>query len=449
MFINLLDIEKLSSEELNNLYEKNFSNSLYEFFKLGDMVVHYEKALGMNVWDTEGNKYLDFMGGFGALNLGHNHPRIIEAVKNHSSKPNLLQQSINVYNGVLANNISFLTNDKLPVSFFTNSGAETVEEALKIAYMYYGKGKIVYCTNGYHGKTLGAISALGTNSKNKFLHFEHQFIEIPFGDINALIKVAKKHNIAAFLVEPIQGEGGINLPPQGYFEAVREICNESEIVLILDEIQSGLGRCGTMFCYEQLNIVPDILCLSKSLSGGIMPVGSVSVKQEIWDTTYGKLKNAMLPSTTFGGNTLACIAAIETLTVIKEDKLPERAKELGEYALMRLNKLKEKHEIITEVRGKGLFIGIEFGGLKKLHLPMLEEFMMINIISKMLKDHKILCGFAANNPCVIKFEPPLIVTKEEIDCFAEALDKVLDENKNEFVLAVDTLVSTGKNIIKN
>jgi len=447
MFINLKDVAKLSSEELNNLYEKNFSNSLYKFFKLGDMVVHYEKALGMNVWDTEGNKYLDFMGGFGALNLGHNHTRIIEVVKNHFSNPNLLQQSINVYNGVLANNISFLTRGKLPVSFFTNSGAETVEEAIKIAYMYYGKGKIVYCTNGYHGKTLGAISALGTNSKNKFLHFEHQFIEIPFGDTNALIKVAKKHNIAAFIAEPIQGEGGINLPPEGYFQAVREICNESEIVLILDEIQSGLGRCGTMFCYEQLNIVPDILCLSKSLSGGIMPVGSVSVKQEIWDKTYGKLKNAMLPSTTFGGNTLACIAAIETLTIIKEDSLPERANELGEYTLMKLNKLKEKHEIITEVRGKGLFIGIEFGGLKKLHLPMLEEFMMVNIISKMLRKHKILCGFAANNPCVIKFEPPLIVTKEEIDCFAEALDKVLDESKNEFSLAVDAFKTAAKTLI--
>lgn len=447
MFIKLKDIKNLTSKELNNLYEKNFSNSLHEFFKLGDMVVQYDKASGINVWDTEGNKYLDFMGGFGALNLGHNHPRIIEAVKNHFPDPNLLQQSINVYNGVLANNISYLTGDKLPVSFFTNSGTETVEEAIKIAYMYKGKGKILYCTNGYHGKTLGAISALGIKSKNKFLHFEDSFIEIPFGDINALIKAAKKHSIAAFLVEPIQGEGGINLPPQGYFEAVREICNESEIVFILDEIQSGLGRCGTMFCYEQLHIVPDVLCLSKSLSGGIIPVGSVSVKQEIWDKTYGKMKNAMLPSTTFGGNTLACVAAIETLTVIKEDSLAERAKDLGTYALMKLNKLKDKHEIITEVRGKGLFIGIEFGGLKKLHLPMLEEFMMVNIISKMLRNHKILCGFAANNPCVIKFEPPLIVTKEEIDCFAEALDKVLDENKNEFSLAVDTLKNTAKNFI--
>lgn len=447
MFVDLNDIERLTSEELNKLYEKNFSDSLFEFFKLGNLVVHYKRASGIKVWDIEGNEYLDFMGGFGALNLGHNPPSVIEALKSHFDKPNLLQQSINVYNGVLANNISNLTGGKLPVSFFTNCGTETVEEALKIAFAYKGKEKIVYCTNAYHGKTLGSISALGTKSKDIFPNLEEYFIEIPFGDINALINVAEKHKVAAFLVEPIQGEGGINLPPVGYFENVREICSKSNIVIILDEIQSGLGRCGSMFCYEQLNFVPDILCLSKSLSGGVIPVGSVSVKQEIWDKTYGKLKNATLSSTTFGGNTFACIAAIETLRVIKDDNLPERAKKLGEYALFRLNKLKEEHDIITEVRGKGLFIGIEFGGLKNLHSTMIEQFMMINIISKMLRKHKLLCGFSANNPAVLKFEPPLIVKEEEIDYFIEALDNVLNENRNELTLAVDTLVSTGRNVL--
>jgi putrescine aminotransferase len=387
------------------------------------------------------------MGGFGALNLGHNPPSVIGALKSHFDKPNLLQQSINVYNGVLANNIGYLTGGKLPISFFTNCGTETVEEAIKIAFVYKGEGKVVYCTNAYHGKTLGSISALGTKSKDKFPHLKKHFIEVPFGDINAFRNIVKKYKVAAFLVEPIQGEGGINLPPEGYFESVREICSKSNIVLILDEIQSGLGRCGSMFCYEQLNFVPDILCLSKSLSGGVIPVGSVSVSQEIWDKTYGKLNNATLPSTTFGGNTFACVAAIETLRVIMDDKLAERAKKLGEYALMKLNMLKEKHDIITEVRGKGLFIGIEFGGLKKLHSANIEQFMMINIISKMLRKHKLLCGFTANNPAVLRFEPPLIVSEEDIDYFIVALDDVLDENKNELTLAVDTLISTGRNIL--
>jgi putrescine aminotransferase len=449
MFITLDNIKELTYEELNKLYEKNFSNSLYEFFKISNMAIHYERALGMKVWDTEGNEYLDFMGGFGALNLGHNPPGVIDALKSHFYKPNLLQQSINIYNGVLANNISFLTEDTLPVSLFTNCGTEAVEEAIKIAYLYKGKGGIVYCKDAYHGKTLGSISALGNKSKEKFLHFQEHFIEVPFGDADAFSKAVKKDKIAAFLVEPIQGEGGINLPPEGYFKAVRKICNENEIVLILDEIQSGLGRCGKIFCYEYFNIVPDILCLSKSLSGGVMPVGSVSVKQEIWDKTYGKLKNATLPSTTFGGNTYACVAAIETLRIIKEEKLPERAKELGEYALMKLNSLKEKHPIITQVRGKGLFIGIEFGQLKKIPSTMAEEFMMVNIISKLLRKHKILCGFTANTPYVLKFEPPLIVENEEIDYFVECLDKLLDEEKNVLTLAINSLIDTGKALIED
>lgn len=449
MFIHLDDMEKLTSEQLDQLYEKHFSNSLLELFKLSNLIVHYERASGIKVWDKEGNEYLDFMGGFGSLNLGHNPASVIEAVKSHFDKPNLIQQSINVYNGVLANNIAYLTGGKLPVSFFTNCGTETVEEAIKLAFLYKGEGKIVYCTNAYHGKTLGSISALGIKSKNKFLHFEDCFIEVPFGDIDAFRRVVKKYKVAAFLVEPIQGEGGINLPPEGYFEDVREICSKSGIVLILDEIQSGLGRCGSMFCYEQLNFAPDILCLSKSLSGGVMPVGSVSVVQEIWDKTYGKLSNATLPSTTFGGNTFACVAAMETLRLIMDDKLPERARKLGEYAFTKLHMLKEKYDMITEVRGKGLFIGIEFGGLKKLHSAKLEEFMMTTIISKMLRKHKILCGFTANNPAVLRFEPPLIVREEDIDHFVAALEDVLDENKNEFTLAVNTLIDTGRNILDN
>lgn len=447
MFINLKDIEKLTSEQLHQLYEKHFSNSLLELFKLGNLVVHYDRASGIKVWDKEGNEYLDFMGGFGTLNLGHNPPSVIAAVKSHFDKPNLIQQSINVYNGVLAHNIAYLTSGKLPVSFFTNCGTETVEEAIKIAFLYKGEGRVVYCTNAYHGKTLGSISALGTKTKDQFPRLEECFIEVPFGDIDALKKVVKKYKVAAFLVEPIQGEGGINLPPEGYFESVRELCSKNGVVLILDEIQSGLGRCGSMFCYEQLHFVPDILCLSKSLSGGVIPVGAVSVIQEIWDKTYGKLNNATLPSTTFGGNTFACVAAIETLRVLIEDKLPDRAKKLGEYALMKLHGLKEKHDMITEVRGKGLFIGIEFGGHKKLYSAKIEEFMMTTIISKMLRKHKILCGFTANNPAVLRFEPPLIVGEEDIDRFVAALDDVLAENKNEFALAVDTLISTVKNIL--
>lgn len=446
MFISLEDIEKLKAEQLDELYKRNYSSVIYEYFKISDMVIHFTRAEGMSVWDSDGNKYLDFMGGFGALNLGHNPASIIKAINHHYMKPNLLQQSINIYNGILGNNISFLTEEKLPVSLFTNCGTETVEEAVKIAYMYKMKGKIAYCSNAYHGKTLGSIAALGTKKKDLFPYPKKHFLEVPFGDTKAFEKVVEKHKLAAFLVEPIQGEGGINTPPEGYFEAVRKICDKHEIVLILDEIQTGLGRCGTMFCYEQMNFVPDILCISKSLSGGVFPVGCVAMRKHLWENTYGNLKNSTLPYTTFGGNTFACVTAIEALRLIQEQQLPKRAKELGDYALHRLNGLKERHSLITEVRGRGLFIGIEFGSLKKLHVAMAEELIIAHLISKMLKKYKILCGPAANNPTVMKFEPPLIVSKEEIDYFIDSLDRVLEEEKGIIHLAIETAVSAAKGV---
>lgn len=446
MFVKLGDIEKLTEEESDELYKEHYNGALYKLFKISNIDIHFERAEGINLWDKEGNKYLDFTGGFGSLNLGHNHPRVINALKEHFGKPNLLEQGINVYNGVLGNNISYLTDGKLPICSMTNCGTETVEEALKLAFMYKKKGVIVYCSNAYHGKTLGSISALGNKSKENYPTFDKFFKEVPFGDIDALSKMIRKHEVAAFLVEPIQGEGGIVLPPEGYFEKVRALCDEHDIVMILDEIQTGLGRCGTMFYYEQLGIVPDIMCLSKSLSGGLIPVGCIAVKQKLWDATYGKLKNATLPSSTFGGNTLASVAAIESLTIIKNEKLCEKAKELGDYALKKLNELKNKYDMITEVRGKGLFIGIEFGGLKKFPMKKVVELMMSTIISKMLNEHRIICGFTTNNPAVMRFEPPLIVTQKEIDYFINSLDAVLSEENGEFNLFIGSVVNTSKGL---
>lgn len=449
MFIKLNDIDGMSVEKLEDLYVKHYNSAFYKLLKLSSSNIYFDRADGIYLWDNKGTKYMDFIAGFGSLNLGHNHPLIIQALKNHFTKPNLVQQSANIYNGVLGNNISYLTNGKLPICCMTNCGTEAVEEAIKLAYMKKKDGIIVYCSNAYHGKTLGSISALGNSSKKNFPNLDNIFIEIPFGDISELDKVANAYTVSAFLVEPIQGEAGIILPPIGYFKEVRSICDEHDIVLILDEIQTGLGRCGTMFCYEQFDIVPDIMCLSKSLSGGIIPVGCIAVKQDLWNATYGRLKNATISNTTFGGNTLASIVAIESLTIIKEEKLYERANKLGKYALQKLNLLKLTHDIITQVRGNGLLIGIEFGRLKKLHLKTIEQLMISTIISKMLNEYKIVCGFTTNNPAVLRFEPPLIVTKKEIDYFVESLDNVLKAENGELHLLIDGISNASKEFTKS
>lgn len=445
-FIELEDIEGLHRETVDELY-KNFCNpALYKIFKAAGINQLFTTAEGMHVNDGEGNEYLDFTGGFGALNLGHNPKEVQKAVQDAFFRVNLLQVSKSIYAAVLAGNISHLTGEKLQYCVFTNSGTETVEEAVKLTVLYKKGGNILYCKGGYHGKTLGSISALGTKSKEKYKPLLFPFIEIPFGDIEVLEDAVKKHKVSGILIEPVQAEGGVILPAEGYFKKVSDICKSHGIVLILDEIQTGLGRCGTMFCYEQMEFVPDILCLSKSLGGGIMPVGCMCVKKELFEDTYGKLKNATDLGTTFGGNTLSCAAAIKTLSIIKNQSLHIRARRMGAYAMAGLQKLKKGHGIIKDVRGIGLLIGIEFDVKKHFTPQRFQEAMTSTVISMLLNKHRIITGFAVNNPSVLKFEPPLIVTEEQIDYFISSLDDVLKDNETFQRLAVNTLQEISGNI---
>lgn len=446
MFINLEDIPGEPLEKLEGIYIAHYNSAFHKLLTYTNMNLHFGKASGTNLWDRQGNKYLDFTSGYGALNIGHNHLSVIEALKAHLKEPNLLQVHANLYNGILSNNISSLTDEMLTHSILTNSGAETVEEAIKLAYMLK-KGKIIYCSNAFHGKTIGAISTLGDRAKRQFPVLNHLFIEVPFGDAEALEKALIHHSVSAFIVEPIQGEGGIILPPEGYLEKARALCDKYGTALIFDEIQTGLGRCGSMFCFQQYQVVPDILCLAKSLSGGIIPIGCVSVKKNIWERTYGKISHAILPTTTFGGNTFASVVAIKTLSVLREENLCERAKNLGAYALQQLYALKRKHRMITDVRGAGLFIGIEFGCLKNINVKKIEEFMISSIISKLLNDYHILCMFTSNNPSVLRFEPPLIVTKDEIDYFVSSIDDLLNKEKNAFDLFVNSVANSVKGVL--
>ena len=445
-FITLEEAEKLDKSTVAKLYKNHFNPALYRLLKYTGLDIQFISARDVYVYDKDGNTYLDFIAGFGALNIGHNNKKVIEAINKLSEKPNLLEQNINLYNGVLANNLSCLTENMLSVCHFTNCGTETVEEAIKLALLYKPEGLIIYCSKAYHGKTLGAISALGDEVlKQKYSITRKGFIEVPFGDFSAIREIIDRFKVAAILLEPIQGEGGINIPPREYLKNIRQICDKEDIIFILDEIQTGLGRCGSMFCYELFGAEPDILCLSKSLSGGIIPIGCMSVEESLWNATYGKLRNSTLLSTTFGGNTLACVAAIKTLDIIMEENLPQKAKELGLYAMKELQRLKNKYSIITDVRGKGLMIGIEFKSLGLLKPKMAIELMITSIISKMLVEYKIICGFTVNNPTVLRFEPPLTLEKKHVDYFVNSLDAVLSKQST----ILDIVVSTAKNLVSN
>lgn len=436
-FIDVEEMENISEENLKKLYKEHCNPALQKLFRYSGIDIVFSRACGMEVYDKFGNEYLDFLGGFGALNIGHNDERVLKAINDFSYKPNLLQITERPAETILANDISYLTDDEFPYCVFTNSGTETVEEAIKLSLLYNKGGNIIYFSGAYHGKTLGSLSALGDKSKNSYEPLMYNFIEVPYGDIEAVKEVIKYSEVSAILAEPIQGEGGVIIPPEGFFRELRRVCDKEDIILIMDEIQTGLGRCGSMFYYEQLGILPDIICISKSLSGGFMPIGCMCVEPILWEETYGKAKNAALISNTFGGNNLACVAAIKTLSIIQEEELDKRAYELGRYALALLNEVKNRHKnIIKEVRGKGLLIGIEFNNLKGVIPAKTMEMMMSTVICKMMNEYRIISSYTSNNPSVLRCEPPLIVSKREIEYFTESLDNVLQEEGSLFKLGL-------------
>jgi putrescine aminotransferase len=268
---------------------------------------------------------------------------------------------------------------------------------------------------------------------------------VPFGDVLKLEEKLRTRDVAAFIVEPIQGEAGVVVPPDGYLKAARELCTRYGALLILDEIQTGFGRTGYMFACEHDGVVPDIMCVAKSLSGGLIPIGAGITTEEIWDKAYGGLDRALLHTSTFGGNAWACAAGIASLQVIIEEDLPAEAAKNGAYMLDELRKLQKKNTMIREVRGRGLLIGIEFekpaqgvvdkltgGAINKLS----EEYVGAMAAGELLNRHRVITAFTFNNPYVIRMEPPLTVTRGQIDAVLEKIDDVFTRNRGFMSLAV-------------
>lgn len=451
---SLDDALKLTRTEVVELHREYLNPSLVNLMSLINFTKQYVKADGIRVWDSEGREFLDFLGGYGALNLGHNHPRILAVITKVSQQPNLLQASLNTLAGALAHNLALITPGKLQRSFFCNSGAEAVEGALKLARIATGKTKIISALNSFHGKSFGALSATGKEKYQKpFQPLVPGFDYFPFGDLEAMEKLLKTQDTAAVILEPIQGEGGINLPPPGFLKATRELCTKFGALLIIDEIQTGFGRTGKLFACEHEGVEPDILCLAKSLGGGVMPIGVYIATDAVWKNGYGVIERATLHSSTFGGNSLACAAGLAALEVIAEERLTEKAAELGEYFLSKLKKLQERHSLIKEVRGLGLFIGLEFeqprGWLDKLTGGKLSEtaheYTGAMVAGELLNKHGIITAYTLNNPNVIRLEPPLVVEKAEIDRVVEALSAIFDQSQSFFGLAMET----GKSFLKS
>ena len=386
----------MNTQELIKIEDDYFINT---FTRQPIVLDHGE---GVKVTDIDGNEYLDMFAGIAVNALGHNHPKLVKAIQDQAGK--LIHVSSIYYNEpalVYAKKLIDLTTfDRI---FYANSGAEANEGAIKLAIKYTGKSEVISTIDSFHGRTIMTLAATGHDEYHEPFKaiLPKGFINVPYNDIDA-IKDAITENTAAIIVEPIQGEGGVNIPDMNYLKEIEKICNEKDIVFIVDEVQTGFGRCGTLFAHELFDVKPDIMTMAKGIGGGV-PMGGILATE--------KVAGAFVPGdhgTTFGGGPLVCAAANAVLDEILAENILDNVNEVGDYFVEELKKLDK--EIIADVRGKGLMVGLE---LTKPGAEYVDK----------LREKGFLINCTAGN--VLRFVPPLIITKEEIDEFVKALDETL------------------------
>jgi putrescine aminotransferase len=329
----------------------------------------------------------------------------------------------------LAHNLSLLAPGRLDRVCFNNSGAEVVDAALKLARAATARTRIVYCQGAFHGRTIAALSVNGNPTyRDHFGPMLPGTTQVEYGCLAALEHALRSCDVAGFIVEPIQGEGGMIVPPDGYLTGARELCSRYGALLIVDEIQTGLGRTGRLFAVNHEDVEPDVLLVGKTLGGGILPLSAVMTTDAIFDQAHGATPRTPFSNSTFGGNALACAAGIAALEVITSGRLAERAAESGGYLMSRLQELRARHSAIAAVRGKGLMIGIEFAPVTKSAgaIDRLSRSYMSSLVSvELFRNHRVLTAYTLNNPGVLRLQPPLIVEREQIDAMLEGLECTL------------------------
>ncbi|MFX1296352.1 MAG: aspartate aminotransferase family protein [Promethearchaeota archaeon] len=365
------------------------------------------KGKGVLVWDTEGKEYIDCVGGNGVCLIGHSHPKLVRTIQEQVEQ--LIIVPYLFYNEQRAKFLEKLvkiTPNPLERVFLSNSGAESVECAIKLARKYTGKKEIIAMKRGFHGRTFGALSATwNPKYRNPFQPLVPGFTHVPFGDLDAVKNVISE-NTAAIITEAVQGEGGVIPAPNGYLVSLRELCDNKNILLIIDEVQTGLGRTGKFLACQHWNVVPDILCLAKGIAGGI-PLGATMASSEV----FGALKSGEHYST-FGGNPLACAAASATLDIIQEEKLVENSKQRGKYFLDRLQKEIKGLKIVRDLRGLGLILAID--------LRLKHKAFVLKAVEKGLL-------LLTSGSTTIRLLPPLIISQKQVDRIIGILQEILNQ----------------------
>ncbi len=431
----MADARSRATESLS-LAARHIDQSFVDVLRILGFDKSYATARGSYVYDTDGHAYLDMHTGEGFASLGHSHPEV-RAVLHEALDAELVdgvQIHYSVLAGILAEELAARLPDGLDAIFFASSGAEAVDSAMKFARAATGRPRFISCESSFHGVALGPLSLVGDEFfKEKFGPLLPGCALVPFGNLDRLEAELRSKDVAAFIVEPIQGRE-VTLPPEGYLKAAQELCRRYGTMFVIDEIQTGLGRTGAWFALDHDGLEPDFVLIGKALSGGYMPVSAMATRRAIYQRAVGTLERSYVHQSTYGRNRLSMAAGIATLRVIDRDGLVEHAAEVGAFLADGIRELQNRHELIGEVRAAGLMIGIELqaprsrkGALGVRLMRMASEGLFPQLLVIPLhRDHRVITMAAGKND-VIKLLPPLTLSREEAQSFLDALDAVLTD----------------------
>src|SRR5271165_5598542 len=416
------------------LHERYMNHQLARTLRTLGFDRNYVRGEGCYLYDDAGARYLDFLSGFGVYALGRGHPAVKAALHQalDLDLPNMVQMDCALLPGLLAEQLVARAHQGISRAFFCNSGAESIEAAIKFARHSTQRPKILYAEHAFHGLTTGALALNGGKEFRKGFGTLLETAAVPFGDIEALEQQLRGSDVAAFIVEPIQGKG-VYCAPGEYWRAAQALCRRYGTLLVTDEVQTGLGRTGRFLCHEHWGLEPDIITISKALSGGFVPIGAMLTTDKIYASVYGSMQDALKHSTTFGRNQLAMVAALATLTAFEDEDIVARARRTGLALTDGLKSMAGRYELISDVRGLGLMIGIEFGepqsraaslrfrAVERLRHGMFSQLVVVPLFHR----HRILTQVAADNVNIVKLLPPLVSGPDEVGYFLEAFEDVM------------------------
>jgi ornithine--oxo-acid transaminase len=430
-------VHAVESEQVSARYAQHVNPQWVRLLGLLEMDVRYERCVGAELFTADGRRIVDFLSGYCVHNVGHNHPDVVEALQRELARcgPAMVQTHVADLAGELAEQLCARAGGRLSKAFFSSSGSEGVEAAIKFARAHTRRTGILAAEHAFHGLTCGALSLMSDEFwREGFGPLLPGVKTVPFGSLEALERELKRKQFAAFIVEPIQSEAGVRVPHSDYLRNAEALCRRYGTLFVLDEVQTGMYRTGTFLAAHQFRVEPDMVVLAKALSGGLVPVGAVLMSDEVCDSVYSSLPRAFVHTSTFGENSLAMRAGLATLEVLEREGLGERAIERGKYLREQLTGALREFEMVKEIRGVGLLMGIEFQPPKQLRLRIpYEAFGAVHggmfgqiLVMRLFRDFGFLTQVCGNNFMVLKVAPPLVVEEAQMDAFVAAVRSVME-----------------------